>query len=193
MYSYLVQNAGTFAVWAAIASIISMVALFIFFAVGGVFGPINDVASVFQMLFLIPVALVLHQVFRQSAPAVVSLITIPAILAMLLIAVLQGLLVIKQVRFDQTLPWVLAMGGVVGLWWLVGGLLSLGHSAIPAGLAWAGIISGLSFIAVTIGFWIGGQEHPLAAAGFLVGAVSVPVWGFWLGRLLNSGLLTVPA
>lgn len=46
MIDFLVVNADKSAYLVGAASIVGIVALFIFFAVGGVFGPINDAASV---------------------------------------------------------------------------------------------------------------------------------------------------
>jgi hypothetical protein len=193
MSSYLVENAGVFANLAGIAAIIAFAALFIFFAGVPVFGPINDAASVFQMLFLIPVALALHRIFRAGAPTLSLLATSIAIFAMLVIAVLQGLLVLKLVRFEQTLKTVLVMGGVVGVWWLLVAYLASGNSAFPSGLAWTSVIAGLSGVLLVVGFWLGGQQHPLAAIGFMANGLTAPVWTFWLARLLLSGSLVIPA
>ena len=80
MVSYLVNNAGTSAYLAAGFAIISFAALFIFFAGVTVFGPINDFLSIFQMLFLIPVALALYQLLRSTAPTISLLTTAGAVL-----------------------------------------------------------------------------------------------------------------
>ena len=193
MLDFLVQNAATFAYLAAVATIISFVALFIFFAVGGVFGPINDAASVFQMLFLIPVALTLHQVFRQLNPTLSLTATIITILAMLGIAILQSLLIVQRVRFEQTLKPVLLLGGVIGLWWLVVGALAFSSDTFPAGFAWVSMLAGLSGVLLVVGFWMGGQQHPLAAIGFLVNAFASSIWAIWLGQLLSSSQILVTA
>jgi len=185
----LLRLAGWSAYAAAGATIISFIALFIFFAVGGIFGPINDLFSVFQMLFLIPVALALHQILADLAPIWSATALLVGIGAMLLIAGLQGALVLGLASFEQTLKPVLATGGLLGLWWLIVGFLTFQHGGLPPGLAWAGLVSGGSFVAIVIGFWQGGQAHPLAALGFLLGAGAVPVWTIWLGRLLLEGSL----
>ena len=52
MIDYLVSYAHKFAFLAGAAWILGFIALFIFFAVGGIFGPINDAISVLQYLFL---------------------------------------------------------------------------------------------------------------------------------------------
>jgi hypothetical protein len=89
------------------------------------------------------------------------------------------------VSFEQTLRPILILGVVLGLWWLVTGVLALNGSILPSGLAWTGMIAGASYIVIAIGFWLSGPQHPLAAIGFLVGAVASPAWAIWLGRLLS--------
>ena len=116
MIDFLIQNAGLFAYLAGVATIISFGALFIFFARGGIFGPINDTASVFQMLFLIPVALGEHEIFRHSTPSLSLVVTTVGIFAMISIAFLQAALVLRLVRFENTLNGVLGMGAVLGGW-----------------------------------------------------------------------------
>jgi len=106
---------------------------------------------------------------------------------MLAMAVLQTLLVLGVIRFEQTLKPILALGAVLGLWWLATSIPSLVHGVLPAGLAWVGIVAGASDIIGAVGFWIGGQEHPLAAISFAALALSAPTWAIWLGRVLAAG------
>jgi hypothetical protein len=178
---------------AAVFSILGFLALFIFFAVGGVFGTINDALSVFQFLFLIPVALALYLTFRERWPALSGIVSLVAILAMGIITVLQIALVFGLVRFEQTIGTILIVGSFIGLWWIVIGILMRQEGLYPAGLGWAGIIAGASFIIIAIGFVLEGPQHPLAAVGFLFGAIAMPVWAFWLGRLWLNGSVSVPA
>ena len=185
MVSYLVNNAGTSAYLAAGFAIISFAALFIFFAGVTVFGPINDFLSIFQMLFLIPVALALYQLLRSTAPTISLLTTAGAVLALAIIAVLQILLVVRIVTFEFTIRPILILGVVLGIWWLATGFLAFNSGALPTGLAWTSIIVGVSFMVIAVGFWIDGPQHPLAAIGFLVGAIASPVLAIWLGRLLS--------
>jgi hypothetical protein len=110
------------------------------------------------------------------------------VLGILAFAVLQSLLVVGQVRFEQTFPAVATLGGVLGLWLLLNGLLALMGKTLPAGLAWLGIGFGFSYILGTIGYWlVGGYESPVLWVGALMGYVLGPVWAFWLGRLLLKG------
>lgn len=186
MIDYLVSYAHKFSFLAGAAWILGFVALFIFFAVGGIFGPINDAISVLRYLFLIPVALALFRLLAQYAPLVSLGAAAVGIPAMLSIAVLQALLVVGSVRFEQTLRPILILAGIVGLWWLANSIVSLAHGTLPAGVAWVGVVAGVGTLVGMVGFLMGGQEHPLAAMSFPVIAVSVPIWAFWLGRVLAS-------
>jgi hypothetical protein len=181
MIDYLVSYAHKFAFLAGAAWILGFVALFIFFAVGGIFGRINDAISVLQYLFLIPVALALFRLLAERATLVSFGAAAVGIVAMLSIAALQVLLVVGSVRFEQTLRPILILAGIVGLWWLANSIVPLAHGTLPAGVAWVGVVAGVGSLLGMIGFLMGGQEHPLAAMGLLVVAVSVPIWAFSLG------------
>lgn len=193
MIESLIEKAGLYANLAGVTAIISGLALFIFFAGVRIFGPINDATSVVQNIFLIPVALALYQLLRSQSPSLSLAAMVFGILAMLVFAALQTALVFGQVRFEQSLPYVLFTSGVVGLWLLANGLLALRVETYPGGLAWVGILAGLGYLLGLAGFWLGGQQHPLAAIGFVAAFVAVPVWCLWLGRLFNSGSLPLPA
>lgn len=186
MIDFLIQNAGWFAYLEAAAAIIGYGALFIFFARGGIFGPINDGASVFQMLFLIPVALGEHEIFRHSAPSLSLVVTAFGIFAMIGIAILQAALVLRFVRFEKTLNSVLGLGAVVGGWFFFNGWLSLTSDMFPVLFSWLGIACGASALLLVVGYLRGGQKHPLAAVGFLTNALTVPIWALWLGNLLRA-------
>ena len=189
MIDFLIQNSDKFAYLAGTASVLSFLTILIFFAVGGIFGPINDAISVFQFLFLVPVALALYRLLNPYAQTLSFIAAALGITAMLIFAILQALLVFRQVRFEQTFTYVLLMTGTVGVWWLIVSIISLTNSVYPTGLAWVGITAGAASILVLIGFWIGGQQHPLAIIGFLIDMIAIPLWAFWMGKTLSS-LLT---
>ena len=187
MVDFLARTADKWSYLAGVAWILGLAALFIFFAVGGVFGTINDAISIFQFLFLIPVALTLHRILDLHAPTVSGVSAALGIGSMLIIAFLQLLLVLGTVQFEQTLRPILLLGAIVGLWWLATSFVGLARGALPAGPAWAGVVAGAAIIVTAIGFALGGQQHPLSMVGFIVGGVAVPVWAFWLGKVLGSG------
>jgi hypothetical protein len=98
---------------------------------------------------------------------------------------------VRLVRFEQTFAAVVTLGGILGLWLLANGLSALKGKTLPGGLAWIGLIFGLSYILGTVGYWLGGYESPLLWAGAALGFLAGPVWAFWLGWLVLHGRLAL--
>ena len=72
------------------------------------------------------------------------------------------------------------------------GVLTLALGLLPAGLAWAGVTAGVGYVLLVVGFWLGGQQHPLFWPGSLVAMIGYAVWAIWLGRIIVlSGALGV--
>jgi hypothetical protein len=184
--------AGWAAYLSAAATVVTFVTGILFFSVGQPWGTINDAASVFQVLFMLPVVVALHELFGPNAPALSLLAAVIGTVGMLISAVLQALLVFGKVRFEQTIRTTLTAGGGIGIWLLLAGYLSLASGALPGGLAWLGLAAGGGYVLLVVGFWLGGQRHPLFMAGSLVALVGYSAWAIWLGRVLLSGALTAP-
>ena len=159
----------------------------LFFAVGERFGRLNDAVSVLQMLFMLPVAGGLYLMTRSSGAGLALAATVLGAVAMLGAGVLQALLVVKVVRYEQTIAAVLAAGVLIGLWLLLENVLALGAAVLPMGLAICGIATGIGYMLLAIGFRLGGQEHALSYAGAGLVLVGYSVWAIWLGWLLTSG------
>jgi hypothetical protein len=192
------QSALSLFGWSAYANgiltLANMVTLALMFGVSMSWGRVNDAISVLWLLSFLPLALLLVQVNQPVMGRAVAVGTaVVGTLGILVFAVLQSLLVVGQVRFEQTFAAVATLGGVLGLWLLLNGLLALMGKTLPAGLAWLGVAFGLSYILGTIGYWLGGgYESPILWVGAIMGYVVGPVWAFWLGRLLLNGRL-IPA
>ncbi len=108
---------------------------------------------------------------------------------MVVFAFLQSLLVLGVVRFEQTFLIVVTLGGILGLVLLLNGFQARNGQFLPSGLSKLLIIFGAGYIVSTTGFWLGGWENPLAAAGYLASVLTGPAWAFWLGKLLLNGRL----
>lgn len=175
----------------AVATLITLVTGILFFARGERFGRINDAASVFQMLLMLPIAAALSRLTRTAGPVLGLLTTLIGITGMLVAATLQALLVFRAVRFEDTLSYVLAAGGAVGLWLVVSNSALLISGDVPAGLALVGIVVGAGYILLAIGWRIGGEKHPLSWAGAGLSILGYSVWAIWLGRLLHTGAIVV--
>jgi hypothetical protein len=193
--SQLFRFAGWSAYVTAVADIIGFVSLFLFFAIGGPAGFINDIASVFLSLSLILPALAWHHLHRSLFPRL-SLVNLAiGIIAMFTAAILQAALVVGKVEFEQSLRPVLAANAVIGLWFAANGLLASRGSregTVPRGLGWVSLVTGIGLILIIVGFWIGGESHPFTAVGGLVAFAGMLTWAIWFGKLLISERLPQP-
>jgi len=179
--------AGMSVFFNAIVFALSMVALIIFFSIGGIWGRINDSLSVIWMLSYLPIVFALYLVNRGVKAPISLVSSLVGIAAALVFVVLQFLLVIGQVRFEQTFSAVLTTTALFGLIILVHAFLARAGHTLPPGLTWVMIIYGIASVVGAIGFQIGGEQHPLAMLGLLLNAVSGLVWVIWFGRLLLTG------
>jgi hypothetical protein len=158
----------------------------LFFSIGGIWGTINDSLSILWMLSYTPLAVAFFQINRSVNTPISLVSSIIGITAMIVFVVLQTLLVLGRVRFDQTFTAVLSMTAIVGLFVLIHALFARAGDTLPAGLTWVMIIYGIASMVGAVGFQIGGEQHPLAMIGLLLTAISGLVWVIWLGRLLLS-------
>lgn len=166
---------------AAVATVLGAVFLVLFFAKGGLWGPLNDVASIVMMLATIPVVLYVRQITAPYAPEAAHLaIAGVGVVGMLGASASQGLLVARVRTYQQLLPWTLGFGAVVGVWYALAGVLLLAATAPPL-LAVLAILSGLGYIAIGYGFWRGNERHPLSIAGALVLLVASTAFLIWIG------------
>lgn len=188
----LARFAGLSAWLAAAMTVVGAITLMQFFRKGGRWGAWNDASSVILMLAMIPVALVLTIIALEVVTTVALGIGALGILAMAALAVLQALLVIGRATYEQTRLPVLALGAVVGVWYLLTAI-STGSTDLPEGLRLAAAVSGAGFVAVGIGFALGGQSHRLSAIGGAALFIASLVFFVWLGALLLSGELAIPA
>jgi hypothetical protein len=184
--SFLVKLFAWSAYLSAAATILTFVTGILFFTVGKPFGKINDIYSIFQMLFMLPLAVL----FLQLSPAGLQIpgwiLALVGAAGMLLSSYGQTLLVLEKIAFEGSIKYFPA-GAAVGVWLL--GICAIAHTVgqLPPVLAWVGILAGAGYIATVIGFLRGGQQHPLFYIGGLVLGISYPIWGIWLGNLLFSG------
>lgn len=174
----------------AIVTIVGLVTLTLFFTLGQPWGTINDISSVVLALSILPILVMLHHLHRHDAPAVSLVIFFIGVLAMLVVIVFQTLLIVRVIAFTQTAVVVPVAFGLFGASLMAYGYLAFAHEVFSRGLAVLGIIAGVGYAMVIIGFILGGQEHPLTAIGGLAAGVCYPIWAIWFGRMLLAGALT---
>jgi hypothetical protein len=188
MNEQLLRSMGWWAYVNGALTVVNMITLALMFAVNPLWGPVNDAISVPWVLSFVPLALLFGRLNRPvMGPRVALGAAVAGISAMVAFAWLQGRLAIGLVRFEETLGAVMTLGGVLGLWLLVNGLLALAGQTLPGGLAWLTVGFGLSFVVAALGYGFGGYQQPLLWVGAGVGYLIGPVWALWLGRLLLDG------
>ena len=188
----LARYAGWSAIVSGIATIIGFVTIIIFFSVGQPWGTMNDVSSVILAFSLLPVLLALYYLHRQHAPGITLSVLVIGVLALLVAAIFQLLLIFGIIAFEQTAVIVPAAFGLFGAALAIYNVLTRRYNSLPNPLAWLGIVAGVSYVLVIVGFILGGQEHPLTAIGGVTAVIIYPIFAIWFGRILLSGL-PIPA
>jgi hypothetical protein len=187
-----VTRSSRFAGWSAYASalatILSFVTIILFFSGVGLFGTINDISSVFQVLFMLPLALVLYRLSSSNTRMLNIVGVMFGVAGMITVSVGQSLLVVGTITYQQSLSFVPA-GAAIGIWLLLVDFQALYSRVFPRRLALTGILAGISYLVTVVGFLVGGQESPVFYAGGLILVISYPIWAIWLGRVCLSGKL----
>jgi hypothetical protein len=163
----LFRFAGWSAYFNATIFLLSLVALMLFFSIGGFWGTVNDSLSILWMLSYIPIAVAFFQINRSVNTPVSLASSIIGIVAAIVFVILQSLLVVKVVRFEQTFTAVLAMTALIGLFVLIHALLARAGHTLPVGLTWVMIIYGIASMVGAIGFQIA-HRHFGTGLGSLV-------------------------
>ena len=180
----LIQFASWSAFVSAIATVLGLVALVMFFSFGQPWGTVNDISSVVLALSLMPILLVLHQLHRPYAPFITFAAFVIGVLALLTAVVFQSLLIARIIAFAQTAVVVPVAFGLFGASLIIYNGLAYSNELFPHGLAVLGMVAGAGYIVVIAGFILGGQQHPLSSIGGLTAVVCYPIWAIWFGRLL---------
>lgn len=174
----------------AIATILTFITGILFFTVNGPFGKINDIASIFQVLFMIPLALALYQPLPESTRTLGIIVASIGVGGMLVAAYGQSLLVFGEIDFNDSMKYFPA-GAAIGFWLVATCSFALAYDLFPIVLAWTGILAGVSYIVTVLAFLINGQQNIVFYIGGLVLGISYPVWAIWLGRLIGSGGMVI--
>ncbi len=181
-YPNVIRYTSRFAFLSAAATLLQIVTGLLFVSIGGIFGPITDVAGVLQAVSMIALALVLHLILRSEAQGLSLTAAVIGILSMLVFIVFQALLVVGVFTYEQVTLIVITAGGGVGIWLLFVNYLALRDKVFPRGLSWVGLIAGAGFLVQMVSFWIWELESPLFFIGSSVAYFGYLFWAIWLGR-----------
>jgi len=180
----LASFAGPAALVAAVATIIGAVFLGLFFTKGGLWGTLNDIASIVLMLATIPVLAFFATWTESYLPGgIAAAVAGIGLVGMLGATVAQGLLVARVRTYEQLLPWTLGSGAVVGVWYVLAGITGW-RAGMPELLAVLAIATGAGYVAVGYGFWRGSERHPASIVGGIVLLVASTAFLVWLGLAL---------
>ena len=162
----------------------------------------GDLIGLFQglsVLFMIPLALALHQRAEQRAANFSRIAMVIGIVSMSVLLVFNLLVVIHLIPETQAgVPVAIFFGGI-GIWLIAANYLTRG-GALPTPLAWLGILIGASYILFMLTYWISGAANVESSAAlqtnilFLSGYAALslssfilyPIWAIWLGRVLRK-------
>ena len=216
---------GTYAGWSAILSgaisLIGFVFLLLFFVLEAprwiqsgepdtppLFGTLNDASYIFVALFMILVAVALYKMNWRQSPTFSLISLLIGMTGMLATAIIQALYVPRLIQTAQEVGLLGISLGFIGLWIILVNLLGRARAAnLPRGLAWLGVVVGVSIILLPVaGIAIGGSafldspsialSNPLFmfafAAGILGFSIGYAIWAILLGRLFITGKLPMP-
>jgi hypothetical protein len=208
MNTLIARYASWSAYLAGIAAIVAMVSLSLFFALEmppatttagpmpHIWGPISDISTLFQMLFLLMVVLGLDPLARRGNPLLARAGTAIGVVGALAAAGLQLLLIVGVMPFEQEVGPLVIATGAVGISLLIACDACRRNGSLPLRLAWLGMAVGAAFalepvLLVALGgpaFWQALMSNYLLMAAsavvFLLAYFGFPVWAFWLGRVL---------
>ncbi|HKT37220.1 MAG TPA: hypothetical protein VJR48_02545, partial [Ktedonobacterales bacterium] len=139
-------------------SIISGIFLFLFYALEAprmnaadpnapqVLGTLNDIATVFQMLCMLPLAVALHRLAPPDRGGLSLTGAVIGVVGLLGVVIAQALLVAKVLSFEVNLPIVMAAYGLFGVWVFMANQLARTSGSLSSRLGRLGEATGLAFI-----------------------------------------------
>lgn len=183
---------GQLTIASAIATILSVVFLILFYSqVSPVFGPLNDIASILQVVLMLPALIFFAEVLRRAqraGPTNSAGTAIAGAAGIFITGVSQTLLVVGLLPYDQTITPNMVGGGLIGLWLIATNLLMSRAALIMGMLPRIGVLAGVGYLLIVTGFTLGGMDNLLFQIGGGLMLLCYPIWGIWLGRTLIGGM-----
>ncbi len=207
------QLVGWTAILGGVIAIIGVISLMLMFVVGEPFGTINDILAIPVAILMLPLVLALYRLNATDHSWLSLLAMIAGSAGFIATAVGSILLLSGRINFEQSLVYGIGGFGLIGLWALLNSAMGVADHTLPKGLAWAGILLGLTptlaLAAVLRADSIanalsgmagqtaaGGQTSPLIYVLFTLGFISyagLPVWFILIGRLFLVGRASISA
>ena len=185
----IVRRAGLAAFFAAVAAVLGLVTIGLFFSIGQPWGTLNDVALLVMTLAVGPLMLAFWELGGLTPTPLALAAQTAGWVAMLGWGVLHVLFILGALTFDHGAPATdgLALESVaqvvIGLWIAGASLLAgpwLGWQR------WLGVVTGVGWALAGIGLLAGGTNHPLSYAGGIGYLLVFPIWALLMGRLFTA-------
>ncbi len=174
---------------AAVAAMIGLVTISLYFWIGQPWGTINDVAVLVMTAAVAPLMLAFWELGGLTPTPLALIAQVAGWLSVLAWVIVHSLFIGGAMTFDYAAP---ATGGLavessaqvyIGLW--IAGASLLAAAWLGSWERWLGLVTGLGWALVGAGLLLGGMNHPLSYAGGIGYLLAFPVWAFLMGRLLN--------
>jgi len=183
------QRSAVAAYIAAVAAVVGLVTISLFFWIGQPWGTINDVAVLVMTAAVAPLMLAFWELGGWTPTPLALLAQTAGWLAVATWAVVHALFILGRLTFDYAAPATdgLAIESfaqiVIGLW-IAGASLLAG--AWLGWQRWLGLLTGLGWVLTGVGLLAGGMNHPLSYAGGIGYLLLFPAWAFVMGRLFSA-------
>jgi hypothetical protein len=183
-----VRRAGVAAYIAAVAAVVGLVTIGLYFWIGQPWGTLNDVAVLVMTAAVGPLMLAFWELGGLTPTPLARVAQAAGWLAVAAWAILHALFIIGVLTFDYSAPATdgLALEAVaqvvIGLW------IAGANGLAGPWLGWQrrlGLLTGVGWALVGVGLLLGGMNHPLSYAGGIGYLLMFPVWAFLMGRLFT--------
>jgi hypothetical protein len=183
----IVGTASAAAYLVAAAALVGLVTIGLFAWIGGAWGTINDLSGVVMTLALAPTMLAYYELGGRTPTLLAQAAQATGWIAVLAWVVLHTAFIGGAVSYDYGAPASGAMALeqvaliVIGLWIAGANLLA---AEWLSWIRWLGVVTGIGSSLLGIGL-LGGANHALSYAGGVGYSLILPIWAFWLARLLG--------
>lgn len=114
------------------------------------FGTLNDIATVFQFLCVLPLVAAFHRLTPSDRRGVSRIGVAIGVVGLVGVVIAQALLVVGVLSFDVNLPVVMAAYGLFGLWVVLANQFARASGALSRRLALLGMFTGIAFILMSV-------------------------------------------
>lgn len=176
--------------WSAYVSVAAMVAGAIIVTImdtgdTGLLTKLENLTTIILAFAMLPLALVLHQLYRKTWLGLVLAATLLGVVAMLTAAGAKFLIFIDAISSEGVADVLDDLTfALIGGWLVIVGYLGWLSRKPSASLASVAVIAGVGQVLVTIGFLISEPPALWSLVGGGVTIVAYPIWAISMGRWL---------